>query len=89
MACARERAGEVRCWGGNSVGELGHFDAASLISPTARAELAGVALDVAAADQALCAILDDGVSCWGSPTETIRESASIESLPGPEAIVGY
>lgn len=54
----------VRCWGGNSHGQLGNgetTDASSPVAPAIRA-----VLDLQLADATACALLDDhSVACWG------------------------
>lgn len=74
-ACALDRAGTVRCWGGSGYGELGNRDhgAASSEEPVevvfanAAATVASAkAIDVATAGDWSCATLDGGtVKCWG------------------------
>jgi len=63
-ACARERAGAVKCWGVAEHGTLGPFGE----TPNGPVELVGIrgAIDVSIAQQYACAVLSDGgVACWG------------------------
>ena len=64
-ACALRRDGNVACWGGNGLGELGTGD---LVAHGDPANVAGVsaAVEVSAGDGASCARLRGGtVLCWG------------------------
>ena len=64
-ACALMTDGTVRCWGGNSLGQLGLGNNASVSLPTAVPGVTGVAeLSVNAYNT--CVRLTDGrVQCWG------------------------
>lgn len=63
--CARTAAGSVRCWGGNSDGQLGDGTATSRSSPADVTGL-GDASDVAAGGTHTCAVRRTGeVLCWG------------------------
>jgi alpha-tubulin suppressor-like RCC1 family protein len=105
-ACALDRAGAVRCWGGSGYGELGNRDhgAASSEEPVevqfAAAAPTGTsakAIDVAAAGDWSCAVVDGGsVKCWGAgslgqlgPTVTEHSVTpiAIAGLAGIERVV--
>jgi alpha-tubulin suppressor-like RCC1 family protein len=73
-ACALN-GGVVRCWGGNSEGELGDGSTTSTATPSTT-NLGG-ATDVSAGHFATCAVAGAALSCWGnnanhevSPTAT-------------------
>ncbi|MCA9695107.1 MAG: hypothetical protein KC636_36345, partial [Myxococcales bacterium] len=70
--CALLTTGDVRCWGANSVGQLGlghtetigDDEAPASVDPVA---LGGRAIQVVAGLRHSCALLEDGaVRCWGS-----------------------
>lgn len=61
--CARTRAGELWCWGGNGSGELALGDREQRNIPTLVA-LDGV-LELAATSSSACARTDAGLYCWG------------------------
>ncbi len=65
--CARMTSGDVRCWGENSLGQLGTGSFSSpVLEPHTVTGLGGVATAVATGPGHTCASLDDGtVRCWG------------------------
>lgn len=64
-ACAVFPNGRLKCWGGNSGGQLGVGDETERTSPTAVAAIT-TARSVALGDDHTCAALTDGtVRCWG------------------------
>ena len=72
-SCAVLMGGRVYCWGGNEYGQLGDGTTVSRSTATAvlaaeggsaGAELTG-ARSVAAGARHTCAVVDDGVFCWG------------------------
>jgi alpha-tubulin suppressor-like RCC1 family protein len=71
FTCALLDDGEVRCWGGNSTGQLGLGSTADIgddETPTAvpPVRLGGPAVAIAAAGFHTCAILAEGaLRCWG------------------------
>ncbi|MCB9372333.1 MAG: hypothetical protein H6518_06085 [Microthrixaceae bacterium] len=73
-ACARLTSGQVRCWGGNSRGQLGNGTTTSasravvVSNPAGTGPLTGVA-EVSAGSGLTCARLDSGEArCWGQHT---------------------
>ena len=65
-ACARLTSGELRCWGGNSRGQLGNGSALPSRAPVAVAGVSGV-VSVAAGAGHTCAVVEGGeVYCWGA-----------------------
>ncbi|PRP96103.1 RCC1 domain-containing protein [Enhygromyxa salina] len=66
-SCALVGAGNVRCWGLNSSGQLGYGNNTSLSIPlTVDLNLGGVVTELAVGRSHNCALLDDGkVRCWG------------------------
>jgi alpha-tubulin suppressor-like RCC1 family protein len=65
--CARVASGRVRCWGGNSAGQLGYGDTMVRLAPGPDVELGGAAVELAAGFATTCARLaGGGVRCWGA-----------------------
>ena len=69
--CARMDTGGVRCWGAGERGQLGHGTFATLGTaadelPAPEVALGGAASQIAAGERHTCAIVADGVRCWGS-----------------------
>lgn len=65
--CALLVGGQVRCWGSNSVGQLGNGDTAPLNSPSSQVELPSPAVSIFADYDISCAVLDSGLAyCWGN-----------------------
>ncbi len=63
--CALRADSTVRCWGGNSFGQLGDGTTFTQLTPVA---VSGVTIAVAitAGDSHTCALRDDGTAfCWG------------------------
>ncbi len=66
FACATV-SGAVKCWGANAVGQAGDGTAPSTaFAPTAVTGLASGATAIDAGYEHTCAVLSDGVKCWGS-----------------------
>jgi alpha-tubulin suppressor-like RCC1 family protein len=69
FSCAVMSYGSVRCWGKNSVGQLGNGTTTDSAVGVAASGV-GTAIDVAAGDSHACAVLADGsVRCWGSNSD--------------------
>ncbi|HYQ03079.1 MAG TPA: hypothetical protein VER96_30610 [Polyangiaceae bacterium] len=69
--CALLREGRVRCWGGNSQGQLGRGDAANHAGQhpyqSALISLGGTATQLVSGSRHTCALLSSGsVQCWGA-----------------------
>lgn len=69
--CALFAEGDVRCWGGNSKGQLGLATAADFSTQTPYqhgiAKLGAPAMAIAAGGQHTCALmLDNSIRCWGA-----------------------
>ncbi len=89
--CVRFASGKVRCWGGNSQGQLGLGDTKSrgklLVDlPTPFIDLGGPARQIVALYQGFCALMMGGqVRCWGGGSYGqlgIGSSVSIGDQPG-------
>lgn len=65
--CALLTGGEVRCWGGNTFGQLGTGDNTLSKVPTSVSGLSSGALAVSVGKDFACAIVTGGaVKCWGA-----------------------
>lgn len=63
--CALRASGEVLCWGGNVLGQLGHGPGPATNTPTPVSGLTGVT-QISTNTSATCAVKTDGtVWCWG------------------------
>ena len=77
--CALLNSGQVRCWGSNEYGQLGHENTITIgnkstpyanIYEAGSIDLGGFAVEIAAGKNHTCALLDTGhVRCWGSNRE--------------------
>ena len=69
FACAKREAGEISCWGSNSLGQLGSFEAADMsampISTLEDVARDGIELVTAGSFHACAVLRDGGVVCWG------------------------
>jgi len=68
--CALLEGGNLRCWGDNSVGQLGYGNTAdystTLPSVAGNVLLGGTAVQVSTGQYSTCALLDSGaIRCWG------------------------
>lgn len=71
QTCARLSTGALRCWGNNSLGQLGlgnttPVSETTLPSALSTISIGGNATDVAVGGTSVCAVLSGGVRCWGS-----------------------
>lgn len=86
--CALLEDGATQCWGGNWYGQLGDGTASDALTTTVVVQgLPAPVVDLAAAGQRTCALLDDGsLWCWGGNThgELGTGAATISStVPAP------
>ncbi|MGC9983152.1 MAG: hypothetical protein ABSF35_05905 [Polyangia bacterium] len=91
-ACAVFFDGKVRCWGGDSAGELGdgqvRSPGQSILVPTAVIGISN-AKSIAAGFQHYCALLGDGtVHCWGANTSGQLGNGGYDNASTPTAVTG-
>jgi alpha-tubulin suppressor-like RCC1 family protein len=85
--CALMATGGVKCWGLNSVGQLGDGTTTARNAPVDAAEVTSVAA-ITAGGSHTCALLTDGtVKCWGNDTHQIGDPLSGARLV-PTSVVG-
>ncbi len=65
FSCALVEGGGVRCWGGNTMGELGNGKTVTSQTPVAVGDLANVS-SIALGGNHACALREKQVLCWGS-----------------------
>jgi len=81
--CVRLTSGDVACWGSNIWGEsAGDIDTGEVTGPQQVSEVKGV-LWLAAAGHRTCALLPDGLVCWGTDGRT----PTLNALAPPEGAV--
>lgn len=67
-SCALMDTGGVKCWGSNSIGELGNgLPDSSYITPEDVINLSDAAVSISSWDRHTCVVMEDyNVKCWGS-----------------------
>ena len=87
-SCAVLVGGEVKCWGYNGDGRLGHNSYGDREPPKPVSDVSE-AVSVFGAREFSCALLSDGtVKCWGSNVYRQRGTDSASSPPDPETVQG-
>ncbi len=67
FSCAVLGSGNITCWGGNDLGQLGDGTNTNTTSPSTFVTLGQGAISVSSGDSHSCAIMQDGrVACWGN-----------------------
>jgi hypothetical protein len=86
-ACARFEDGAVRCWGGNSFGQIGDGTAVQRPKPVAPA-LMGLEGGISAREEHTCAFIP-GLSCWGEDQsgELVAPPADSCEMPATNSCV--
>lgn len=68
-SCALMSGGNIKCWGGNSYGQLGNGSGAPSYTPVTVSNINGTATFLSANESHSCAVLTNGkIKCWGSNT---------------------
>ncbi len=88
-SCVVRTDGALRCWGGNSVGQLGNGGTADATSPVTPTGLGSGVVAVAAGNAHTCAITQGGgVKCWGDNLNGQLGDGSSTQRNTPVEVVG-
>jgi len=88
--CALVAGGKVRCWGGNTHGQLGygninHIGDNETPATAGDVMIGGAAIAVSAGEYFSCALLDDGkIRCWGQGTSGTLGYGNINNIGDDE-----
>jgi hypothetical protein len=75
-------AGTVKCWGGNSLGQLGDGTTTDRLTPVAVSGLTGATSVSAGSDHSCAALVDGTARCWGdNGYGQLAEGGPFRSLP--------
>ena len=92
FSCALLAAGEVKCWGDNSYGELGNPAVTTLsLTPVTVNGLSGNVISLQVASYGACAVLKNStIACWGYGVNgEIGDGADTEYNYVPQFVIGY
>jgi alpha-tubulin suppressor-like RCC1 family protein len=89
-ACAVLDSGAVKCWGRNSIGQLGDGSTNSRPAPGPAVDLGGVrASAVTASFASTCALLDGGaIKCWGDGANGLLGNGDTSNQTAPVSVTG-
>ena len=90
--CALRDDGTVRCWGDNTIGQLGFTGAPTVPAPTMPVPLSAKAVQISAFGLHACAALETGtVACWGEngAGQLGAGDKAVHTMPvGPSDLLG-
>jgi alpha-tubulin suppressor-like RCC1 family protein len=85
--CANTTAGAAKCWGYNSVGQLGDGTATDRATPTPVNGLSGGVISIGAGGESSCALLTGGVvKCWGGNSLSQLGDGTTTNRPVPTLV---
>jgi len=87
-ACARLSTGQVKCWGSNSVGQLGTGDATPSPTPVLVSGLSTATALSAGAEHTCALVSGDAAVCWGRGGEGQLGQGAQTSSNVPAAVLG-
>lgn len=86
-ACALSAQGEVRCWGSNTVGQLGDGTTTDRATPTGVVGLEAGAVSLDAGGGHNCAVTAvGGLKCWGANTGQLGDDSEIARLEAVDVV---
>lgn len=87
--CALTQAGGAKCWGGNSVGQLGDGTRTQRLIPVDVFGLTTEVTSISTGSYFSCAVYTGGVKCWGHNYDGILGNGSLGNYPNyPRAVTG-
>ena len=92
FGCARQRSGQVYCWGANTLGQLGTGSANEAPNPSPALTVVSDAIHIWVGYEHACSVRASGeVACWGAAGNGQVGTGAVAgdaSIPRPSAVVG-